>query len=98
MTPRNQNLMGRVAACLALVLGGCHRDMYDQPRLDPLEPSEFFEDGRASRPRVEGVVEFGATWAGDVLHTGRSGDEPSLRGSRRRINGGHGWLSWSQAV
>lgn len=32
------------------------RNMYDQPRYDPQQRSEFFEDGRTMRPLVEGVV------------------------------------------
>jgi mono/diheme cytochrome c family protein len=45
--------------CLSL-LAGCDRlDMYDQPRYEPLEGSELFEDGLASRPPVEGTVARG---------------------------------------
>jgi mono/diheme cytochrome c family protein len=40
---------------LALVLAGC-RDMEQQPRYDPLEPSTFFADGRSARPLPTGVV------------------------------------------
>jgi len=32
------------------------RNMYDQPKYDIQEPSEFFADGRTMRPLVEGVV------------------------------------------
>ncbi len=59
-------------AILALVaLVGCHRDMYDQPRLEPLEKNTFFDDGRSSRPLVEGVVEYGAIDPTSVLLTGK---------------------------
>ena len=37
-------------------LSGCRSEMYDQPRYEPLEPSEFFEDGTSSRPLVTGTV------------------------------------------
>jgi hypothetical protein len=33
--------------------------MHDQPRLEPLQESAFFADGRASRPLVEGTVARG---------------------------------------
>lgn len=33
-----------------LVLAGCGRNMFDQPRLDPYQESEFFEDGMGMRP------------------------------------------------
>jgi mono/diheme cytochrome c family protein len=59
-------------AILALVaLVGCHRDMYDQPRLEPLEKNTFFDDGRSSRPLVEGVVEYGAIPPDSVILTGK---------------------------
>lgn len=56
-------------------LAGCHRDMYDQPRLEPLEENAFFDDGRASRPLVPGVVVYGAPPADSVLVTGRVNGE-----------------------
>jgi cytochrome c553 len=49
--------------------------MYDQPRLEPLEPSKFFDGGQASRPLVEGVVTFGAPRVDDALHTGKENGE-----------------------
>lgn len=60
-------------ALLALV--GCHRDMYDQPRLEPLEKNTFFDDGRSSRPLVEGVVEYGAISPNDVFNSGKVNGE-----------------------
>src|SRR3954454_12037368 len=51
---------GRVAALgLAMagfLLPGCRSEMYDQPRYEPLEPSEFFVDGASARPLVAGTV------------------------------------------
>jgi mono/diheme cytochrome c family protein len=63
------------AAAIGVAAVGCHRDMYDQPRLEPLESSTFFDDGQASRPLVEGVVPFGAPRADDALHTGKENGE-----------------------
>jgi mono/diheme cytochrome c family protein len=88
--------MAVLAACSAASLG-CHRDMYDQPRLDPLERSDFFGDGRASRPLPEGTVAYGAPPADDALHTGMTGgqlveqlpmpvDAPLLEHGRERFN------------
>jgi mono/diheme cytochrome c family protein len=54
-----------------LALAGCHRDMYDQPRLEPVEKNTFFDDGRSSRPLVEGVVEYGAISPNDVFNSGK---------------------------
>jgi mono/diheme cytochrome c family protein len=64
------------SALVALVaLAGCHDDMYDQPRYEPLERSDFFDDGRASRPLVAGTIPYGAAPTDDALHTGRDGGE-----------------------
>ncbi|MEO8349311.1 MAG: cytochrome c [Acidobacteriota bacterium] len=45
-------------ALLAATLG-CRQEMYDQPRYKPLAKSDFFEDGRAARPLVQGTVARG---------------------------------------
>jgi len=45
-------------ATTALFIAACN-DMYDGQRVKPLEESVFFEDGRSSRPLVEGTVPRG---------------------------------------
>jgi mono/diheme cytochrome c family protein len=55
------------AACLAV---GCHDDMYNQPRYEPLEESDFFDDGRASRPLPPGTVSFQAPFPADAMQSG----------------------------
>ena len=46
-----------LAACLTvLVLGGCHTDMWVQPKQEPQRKSEFFADGMANRPLVPGTI------------------------------------------
>jgi mono/diheme cytochrome c family protein len=59
-----------LCACIA-VAAGCHRDMYDQPRYEPLDKSDFFDDHRASRPLPPGVVAFQAPPTDDAKHSGR---------------------------
>jgi hypothetical protein len=59
-----------VALCLAVVVG-CHTDMYDQPRYEPLEKSDFFEDHRASRPVIEGTVARGELQDDEDFYTGK---------------------------
>ncbi len=51
-----------VALMGVLLLSGCGRNMYDQPRADAFESSQFFADGSAMRPLPTGTVsrEFGA--------------------------------------
>jgi hypothetical protein len=49
--------------------------MFDQPRYEPLEQSDFFDDGRASRPLVPGTIPYGAAPTDNVLHIGREGEQ-----------------------
>jgi hypothetical protein len=71
MTPSSQIARNIVAAVSLLALAGCHSDMYDQPRYEPLEKSDFFEDGRASRPLVAGTVARGELREDEALYTGK---------------------------
>lgn len=61
--------------CLAAggLLAGCRQQMADQPSYRPLQASEFFEDGRASRPLVEGTVARGHLKEDAELYTGKTG-------------------------
>jgi mono/diheme cytochrome c family protein len=62
------------AFCLlpfAFTLTGCRQDMHDQPKYEPLEPSETYRDGRSSRPLVEGTVPRGFLREDALLYTGR---------------------------
>ena len=61
-------------AALFSVLGvatGCRQDMHDQEKLEPLEASSLFPDGRASRHPVEGTVARGDLEADHHLHEGK---------------------------
>jgi mono/diheme cytochrome c family protein len=54
-------------AVIAL-LPGCEReDMHNQPRYELYEESDFFADGSAARPRVEGTVASGQLLSTDPL-------------------------------
>jgi mono/diheme cytochrome c family protein len=64
---------------LAAAASGCRQDMFNQPKLRPLQSSTFFADGRASRPLVEDTVPRGALRGDDLLSTGRSGGEVADR-------------------
>lgn len=58
---------------LFLLTCGCRREMYNQPRSDPLEPSAFFKDGAASRPLVPGTVARGHLDADPAFYRGTVG-------------------------
>lgn len=68
-------------ALLALLLLGCTQQMAEQPRLEPLEESDFFANGMASRDLVTGTVPRGSTRSKIVSHsryflTGLSDGQP----------------------
>jgi mono/diheme cytochrome c family protein len=55
-------------------------DMDWQPRYEPQEASDFFEDGRAMRPLVQGTVARGAAVIDQTgFSTGRLGGQPLQR-------------------
>lgn len=49
--------------------------MQDQPRYDPLEASDFFPDGQASRPLVAGTVARGQLHEDEAFYTGKVKDK-----------------------
>ena len=49
-------MRARTLLLVLALLPACRQDMHDQPKLETFEASAFFEDGRASRPLVEGAV------------------------------------------
>lgn len=55
--------------------GGCRQKMADQPYYRPLEPTEFFADGRSSRPLERGVVHRAQRLETDPLVTGLTAAE-----------------------
>jgi len=61
-----------VAALLCTtILAGCRQKMANQPRYDPLEASDFFSDGMASRPRIAGTVARGQLAIDSFMATGK---------------------------
>ena len=49
--------LGLVALLSSAV--ACRQDMHDQPRFEAMEATDFFPDGRASRPDVPGTIARG---------------------------------------
>jgi len=68
-------------AALGLVLAcaGCRLDMHVQPRYNPYDPTDFFEDGQSARLPVEGTVPRGELKLGpnELLYTGKVDGQPS---------------------
>ncbi|MDX1644195.1 MAG: cytochrome c [Thermoanaerobaculia bacterium] len=63
-----------VLSATLLFATGCRQDMHDQPKYEPLEQSDFFGDGQASRLPVEGTVARGSLRQDSALYTGLTAD------------------------
>jgi mono/diheme cytochrome c family protein len=57
----------------AFLLTACRQKMSYQPRYDPLEPSDFFADHMAARPRIAGTVARGELSTNPFMDTGKIG-------------------------
>jgi hypothetical protein len=63
--------------CVVLLAAACQRTgpsfqkMGRQPKYDPLEPSDFFADGMAARPRIPGTVARGELTDNPFMDTGK---------------------------
>jgi hypothetical protein len=64
---------------LVFAFAGCRQDMHVQPRYNPYDPSDFFEDGQSARLPVEGTVPRGDLTMGpqELLYTGKVDGQPS---------------------
>ena len=58
-----------------LLFGGCREDMQVQPKVNPLTRSDFFADGRAARPLIEGTVARGEAHEDRYFYTGYNGSD-----------------------
>jgi hypothetical protein len=58
---------------------GCRLDMHVQPRYNPYDPTDFFEDGQSARIPVEGTVPRGDLKLGpnELLYTGKMNGQDS---------------------
>ncbi len=65
-----QAAIGLVGAGL-LSTAACRQDMHNQPRYKPLAATDFFGDGRASRPTIEDTVARGQLRVDEARYTGK---------------------------
>lgn len=75
MKSNGRKLAPLVPLLLAAALPACRQKMADQPSVRPLDGSTFFEDGRASRPVIEGTVARGHLNDDELLETGMIGGD-----------------------
>lgn len=75
-TPRRKRFPGGwtlAAVTILLVCSGCRLDMHVQPRYNPYDPTDFFNDGQSARMPVAGTVSRGDLTLGpdELLYTGK---------------------------
>jgi mono/diheme cytochrome c family protein len=68
---RGQRSIFAFCFLLFALLPSCRQKMAVQPRYDPLEPSDFFSDHMAARPRLAGTVARGEMAIGGPAATGK---------------------------
>jgi mono/diheme cytochrome c family protein len=105
MTLKGTNMTQIRRVAMAAALGsmslltacGLRLDMHDQPKFKPLRENDFYADGRASRPVVDGTVARGQLANDELFYTGKlNGQEadqfpypvnqPMLERGRERFN------------
>jgi mono/diheme cytochrome c family protein len=64
-------------AMVSLALAGCRQDMHDAPSYDPLQQTNFFPDGAASRMLVANTVARGQLREDEHLYTGKVNGQPA---------------------
>jgi len=64
-----------IALLFSLCIFSCRQDMHNQAKYKPLAASDFFGDGRASRPLVEGTIARGQLDANQAMYTGKVGKD-----------------------
>lgn len=66
-------------AGIAMLLAGCHTDMWRQPKALAQQQSEFFSDGTTDRPAVDGTVAFDKEFVPKAQERGRDGRKLATR-------------------
>jgi cytochrome c5 len=69
--PNARVLLFLLLSAFCLLPSACRQKMSNQPRYDPLEASDFFADGMAARPRIEGTVARGDLSGNPFFDTGK---------------------------
>jgi mono/diheme cytochrome c family protein len=66
-------ILGAALFAAMLAGSGCEmrKKMYDQPKFESLEKTDFFGDARSARPTIEGTVPRGHLNDNEPYHTGK---------------------------
>jgi hypothetical protein len=75
MSPKSKPERRALVALGLTLSSACRQDMHDQNKIEPLEETPFFADGRGSRKPVEGTVARGLLHEDRHFDEGRFGDD-----------------------
>lgn len=70
MHPDGRGIWVMAWLLVAMLAIGCRQEMYDQPRFEPLESTDFFPHGMSSRPEIPGTIARGHLYLDDHLYRG----------------------------
>jgi hypothetical protein len=72
----NRVTFSALAFAASTLATGCHVDMWQQPRVNPLSKSDFHADNAGSRPVVDGTVVHGRARHDEPMYTGTQDGKP----------------------
>ena len=67
------SLKSLVIVAAVFLLAGCRRDMFNQPKSNPLRESDSFSDGVASRPIPPHTIDRSVLVENEAFYTGMNG-------------------------
>ena len=65
-------LVALLLACGALLMAGCYQNMANQPKYNPMDPSDFFPNGSSAQTQVPDTVARGQLRDDALLFTGKA--------------------------
>lgn len=68
----NKATFGALIVGAALLVSGCHTDMWQQPKTSTMDDSKFFANGQTARPLVNHSVARGHLRTDETFFTGRA--------------------------
>ncbi len=72
----NRFISHSLLASTLIGLAGCRQDMHNQPKFVPQRGTDFYADGRSSRPQVDNTVARGQLREDAYFYTGMIGGKP----------------------
>ena len=75
-TKLNEFIVHGILGSSLVVFAGCRQDMHNQPKFVPQRGTDFYADGRSSRPQVDNTVARGQLHENAYFYTGMIDGKP----------------------